>query len=225
MSTTISPRRAAPASRSRTVRGMGHFLSNERGSARRAQPALVTPWQVSWRFARSWAANELIQLRHGWTRTATVAGLVTLDLGILIVGAAYLLHTPLQGLVLALVLVAVWVPPATVLALTCQEAINYRLALRGWFTDTHPGRGGAYVTERRGDWWLYCMHATPTGRGLGAGVLTQVCAAADDAGATLLLDSSGPAATRFYLRHGFTPAPGGRRRMCRPPKCQDTPLP
>lgn len=215
--------RKPAARRSRSVRGMGHFLSNERGT-RRAQQGLVTPWQLARRFARSWATNELQQLRQGWTRTASVMALVTVDL-VILVAVGYLLGAPRVGILSMLVAVVVLCPLAALLALTGWEAINYRHALRGWFTDTPAGRGGAYITDRNGTWWLYCMHATPTGRGLGTSLMTQVCAAADAAGATVVLDSSGEAATRFYQRHGFTPAPGGRRRMRRTPKCQNTPLP
>jgi len=200
---------------------MGHFLSNQR-----TRTGLLTPPQLANQFARSWAASELQQLRQGhWNRTATVTTLFTLECVILLAGATYLLDGP-HAAAIAAVTAVLLTPPLVVTLLVAIEAHQFRTALRTWFRQSIHGRTGAYITTKGkdADWWLYCVHASPTGRGLGTELLARVCAAADQEGVTLMLDSSGADATRFYWRHGFVPAQGGRRRMCRLPKCQDTQL-
>lgn len=170
-----------------------------------------------WRFARSWARCELGELRRGdWRRPSCLIILAgTLEMVLLAGLAGGLVSNGVSGALVAGAVALVLAPPLVALLQVAMVARGYRHALRTWFLDTPPARWGAQVTLKRGQWWLYDVHAAPTGHGHGTTVMEQVCAAADDAGAELHLRSSGPSATRFYRRHGFTQVRG--RHLSRPP--------
>lgn len=164
---------------------------------------------MSWRFARSWAHAEWVEIRRGnWNRPTvwvTIGGTLELVIGLGMLTA--ILSNPTAGLVTATATVLL-APGLITLCQVGMVAHEHRTALRAWFTDTRTLRAGATIALRRGQWWLHNVHATPTGHGHGTTLMEQVCAAADQAGAELHLTSSGPSATRFYQRHGFARVKG-----------------
>lgn len=106
----------------------------------------------------------------------------------------------------------------TVTAFTVRRA-----AATAWIHDTRGTAGAIMTTRRAGGWNLYCVHARPTGAGLGRELMDQVTALADRHHQDLHLIASHPDAVRFYVRHGFTPRAPGSLRMDRTAAVSESP--
>lgn len=171
--------------------------------------------ELSIAFGRSWLEAEWSQIRAGrWRRPlGYLLAAVILEGALLVLVSVSILSNPVLQLLSAGV--AVVMPAAVVIGIVHGEARAFRHATRAWFEQNADSRSGAYISlDRRGRWWLYCVHAVPTGQGHGSSLMSRICATADAAGRDLYLKSNTPASTVFYQRHGFTTTRG--RVMFRP---------
>lgn len=189
------------------------------------------------RFALSWHRTEISETLSrrgsylhgghiGWRRPLWLA--LTLVYAALLGLAAWVIawghRQPVPIQVLA---ATVGAALGVILLLAGQVAVTAlavrRAAATVWIHDTRGTAGAIMVTPRTGGWNLYCVHARPTGAGMGRELMSQVTALADQNHQDLHLIASHPDAVRFYLRHGFTPRTPGSLRMDRTPAVSESP--
>lgn len=171
------------------------------------------------RFSLSWHRTELEQvlIAHRWRREVVLfLGFGALT-AVLILSVLLWFHVPLHTVILAALASSLVVFLAMSSTSMCVELLGwYRAPWHAWHTGNHSA-AGAYIRCHKGGWTITAVHAHPQGRGLGARVMDEATAWADEHQRTLHLTASDQDAVRFYQRHGFSLDTPGKLAMSRHP--------